>query len=81
MQQWREKWITDKSSRWTAKLLPDVTRWLERKFCKVHYYVTQLLSGEMFKMGKMHECKKIRCKLRLRRLMRNKLSFIVRDGD
>ena len=28
--------------RWTAKLLPDITRWMESKFGEVDYYLTQL---------------------------------------
>ena len=43
----------------TAKLLPDITRWMERKFREVNSYLTELLSGYgyfckyLFKIGKM----------------------------
>ena len=32
IQHWEEKWNTETSGRLTAKLLPDITRWMERKF-------------------------------------------------
>ena len=47
------------SGKWTAKLVPDINRWIERKFVKDNYYLTQLLSEVgyfykyLFKLGKM----------------------------
>ena len=29
---WQGKWNTGMSGRWTTKLLPDIARWMERKF-------------------------------------------------
>ena len=41
----QEKFNTKTSGgRWAAKLLPDITRWMVRKFEEVNYYLTQLLS-------------------------------------
>ena len=59
IQHLQEKWNTETSGRWTAKLLPDIIRWMERKFEEVNYYMTQLLPEEsylckyLFRMGKM----------------------------
>ena len=40
------------STRWRAKLLPDITRWMERNFGEINYYLTKVLSGHSF-LGKM----------------------------
>ena len=40
----KEKWNTETNGKWTAKLLPDITRWMERKFEEVDYCLTELLS-------------------------------------
>ena len=59
IQHWQEEWKTKMSGRWTAKLLPYITRWMDRKFGKVNYYLTQLLPTHgyfyryLFKMRKM----------------------------
>ena len=59
IQHWQEKWNTVRSGGWTAKLLPGITCYMERKFVGVNYYLTQVLSGHgyfckyLFKMGKM----------------------------
>ena len=37
--------VNETSGKLTAKLLPDITRWMERKFGEVDYYLTELLSG------------------------------------
>ena len=39
-----EKLYAETSSRWTVKFVPDITRWMERKFDEVNCYLTQLLS-------------------------------------
>ena len=36
IQHWQEKWSTETSGRWTAKLVPDITHWMERKFGKLN---------------------------------------------
>ena len=53
------KWNTETSGRWTAKILPGITHWMERKFVEVNYYLLQLLSAHDYfykylsKMGKI----------------------------
>ena len=36
IQNWQEKWITEASGRWTAKLFPDITRWMHQPCCIKH---------------------------------------------
>ena len=61
LQQWQQRWTSDSRGRWTAKILPDIPKWVGRKFGEVNYYLTQLLSGHgyfckyLHRMGKMTE--------------------------
>lgn len=57
-QKWQTRWNTDEHGRWTAKLIPEVKKWVTRKTGDVNYYITQMLSGHgyfrkyLYKMGK-----------------------------
>ena len=85
IQHWQEKWNTETSGRGTAKRLPNITGWMERKFGEVNYYLTQLLSGHdyfckyLLRIRKMTQ--QMASMVMRQLLMRNTLSFIVRDRD
>lgn len=55
---WQLRWDSEKRGRWTAKLIPDVSKWVNRNHGDVNYYLTQMLSGHgyfrkfLFKIGK-----------------------------
>lgn len=42
---WQERWNVATDGRWTAKLIPSVTTWLNRKCGDVNFYITQMLTG------------------------------------
>lgn len=42
---WQSRWSAATNGRWTAKLIPDITIWLNRKSGEVNYYLTQMISG------------------------------------
>lgn len=45
IQRWQERWSSEITSRWTAKLIPQIDVWFDRPFGEVDYHLTQLLSG------------------------------------
>lgn len=58
LNQWQSRWSSARDGRWTARLIPDIRIWLNRKFGEVNYYLTQMMTGHgyfrkyLFKMGK-----------------------------
>lgn len=48
---WQERWETERRGRWTARLIGDVSNWINREHGETGYYLTQLLSGH----GYFHE--------------------------
>lgn len=42
---WQERWNEGSTGRWTYRLIPHLSTWLERKHGEVGYYLTQALSG------------------------------------
>lgn len=42
---WQERWNVASDGRWTAKLIPSITTWIDRKCGDVNYYITQMLTG------------------------------------
>lgn len=42
---WQERWNCATNGRWTAKIIPNIEMWFQRKCGEVNYYLTQLLSG------------------------------------
>lgn len=58
LQKWQSRWNTSATGRWTAKLIPNVKMWINRKHGETNYYLTQMLSGHgyfqkyLHKMGK-----------------------------
>lgn len=42
---WQTIWESEQRGRWTAKLIPKLKPWIERKHGEVTYHLTQLLTG------------------------------------
>lgn len=45
IKKWQIRWNNEKYGKWTAKLIPDVNKWINRRHGDINYYLTQLLSG------------------------------------
>ncbi|KAI8126689.1 putative 115 kDa protein in type-1 retrotransposable element R1DM [Lucilia cuprina] len=45
MTKWQERWQSDETGRWTHKLIPNIQNWINRKHGRMHYYLTQILTG------------------------------------
>ena len=58
LHKWQSRWETSEKGRWTAKIIPNIKIWTERKHGETNYYLTQMLSGHgyfqkyLHKMGK-----------------------------
>lgn len=42
---WQEKWVNAAHGRWTFKLIPNITAWINRPHGEVDYFLTQALTG------------------------------------
>ena len=45
VEKWQTRWHGDQSRRWTHRLIPELTTWLDRKHGQVGFYLAQALSG------------------------------------
>ena len=45
VEKWQTRWHGDQSGRWTHRLIPELTTWLDRKHGQVGFYLAQALSG------------------------------------
>ncbi|CAB0041127.1 unnamed protein product [Trichogramma brassicae] len=45
LSKWQDRWDQASKGRWTHRLIPNITEWVERGHGEVNYYLTQLLSG------------------------------------
>lgn len=45
LERWQSRWDSSSKGRWTFKLIPDITTWIERKHGECSYQMTQFLSG------------------------------------
>ena len=45
VEKWQARWHGDQSRRWTHRLIPELTTWLDRKHGQVGFYLAQALSG------------------------------------
>ncbi|CAB0033753.1 unnamed protein product [Trichogramma brassicae] len=45
LRRWQDRWDRAPKGRWTHRLIPKITEWVERGHGEVGYYLTQLLSG------------------------------------
>ena len=61
LEKWQHRWSGDERGRWTARLIPRVKEWYERKHGEVNYYLTQFLTGHgnfrayLHRMGKVED--------------------------
>lgn len=45
MTKWQQEWDSTEKGRWTHRLIPDVSTWVNRKHGEVNFHLTQFLSG------------------------------------
>ena len=45
VQKWQTRWHGDQTGRWTHRLIPELTTWLDRKHGQVGFYLAQALLG------------------------------------
>ncbi|CAB0032533.1 unnamed protein product [Trichogramma brassicae] len=45
LNRWQDQWDRAPKGRWTHRLIPNITKWVERGHGEVDYHLTQLLSG------------------------------------
>lgn len=55
---WQERWDSSTKGRWTHRLIPDVTKWVNRQHGEVGYYITQLLTGHGCFRAYLHRFKR-----------------------
>lgn len=68
MEIWQNIWTNSQKGRWTARLIPQLSCWMERKHGEVNFYITQFLSGHgyfrsyLYRMGKVSTPYCIHCR-------------------
>lgn len=45
MVRWQREWTSSTKGRWTYRLIPDITGWVDRRHGEVNFHLTQFLSG------------------------------------
>jgi hypothetical protein len=45
MSRWQEDWSSATNGRWTRRLIPVISAWVDRKHGEVNFHITQVLSG------------------------------------
>ena len=45
MEKWQARWQNGTHGRWTARLIPTIRPWMERKHGETDFYLTQMLTG------------------------------------
>ncbi|CAB0043344.1 unnamed protein product [Trichogramma brassicae] len=45
IEEWQAQWTRSRKGRWTHRLIPNITPWIERRHREVDYHLTQLLTG------------------------------------
>ena len=45
MAKWQQEWDNAEKGRWTHRLIPNVSTWVNKKHGEVNFYLTQFLSG------------------------------------
>lgn len=67
LQEWQERWTNCPKSRWTKRLIAQISPWINRRHGDINYYLTQFLSGHglycsyLFKIGKMANSECVYC--------------------
>jgi hypothetical protein len=59
MLRWQERWQTESRGRWTARLIGNLGRWVDRKHGEVNYFLTQFLTGHGYFRSYLHTVGKI----------------------
>lgn len=57
VRKWQRAWEEETRGRWTAKLIPTIEPWLNRKHGEVTFYITQFLSGHGCFRAYLHKMK------------------------
>lgn len=56
---WQTRWNEESRGRWTARMIPNIRRWINRKDGEVNYYLTQLLTGHGYFKDFLHKIGKV----------------------
>lgn len=59
IERWQELWEAEVAGRWTARLIPQVDNWVNRKHGEVNFYVTQFLSGHGYFRSYLYKMRKV----------------------
>lgn len=59
MQKWQDRWNNEPRGRWTARLVTDLDKWLNREHGEIDYYLTQMLSGHGYFLKYLHTMGKV----------------------
>lgn len=59
MQRWQDRWNSESRGRWTARLITDLDKWVNRKHGEINYFVTQMLSGHGYFLQYLHRMGKV----------------------
>nr|BAC57910.1 reverse transcriptase [Anopheles gambiae] len=54
MERWQREWDESVHGRWTYRLIPDVNRWISRRFGGVDFFLSQFLSSHGFYAYQLH---------------------------
>lgn len=55
IQKWQVRWNSEIQARWTAKLIPNIDKWINRNHGDTNYYMTQMLSGHGYFRKYLHK--------------------------
>lgn len=58
LQKWQTRWNNEQHGKWTAKLIPDVKKWTQRRHGDTNFYLTQMLSGHGYFRRYLHKMRK-----------------------
>lgn len=56
MVKWQQEWDNAENGRWTHRLIPNVSTWVNREHGEVNFYLTQFLSGHGCFRQYLHRC-------------------------
>lgn len=59
IQKWQNRWSSETRGRWTARLITDLNKWVNRKHGEINYYLTQMLSGHGYFLKYLHKMGKV----------------------
>lgn len=54
IEKWQARCNEERYGRWTARLIPDIRKWIDRGHGEVGYYITQMLSGHGYFRKYLH---------------------------